>query len=55
MIQRTTDDAVRALIRVVHFGGDTESADVCRDWAEDYDADNAEPAEPAKPAAPAKK
>lgn len=52
---RTTDDAVRALIRIAHFGGDAESAAVCQDWADDYDADNEVPAEPVKPATPAKK
>jgi hypothetical protein len=41
---RTTDDVVRVLVDTVNFGGNTEGAAVCREWADDYDADNAPPA-----------
>lgn len=57
MSDRTLDDVVRALVRSANFGGDVESATVCQEWADQYDADTAPPvpAEEPAPKVPVKK
>lgn len=36
----TTDDVLRAIIPYVNFGGDVAAADMCSEWADEYDADH---------------